>query len=98
TNQTSCPPLTEDDRALLSSRAEGVALAWKRVSDHERSSRRTEETAKALTAIIENARRSRLKLNAGSMAGRAVAVGRKLGLPEEDVEVLAYVSSVHDVG
>jgi len=97
-NKISCTPFTEDDRALLSSLADRVALAWKRVSDHERSSDRTEETAKALSAIIENARRSRLKLNAGSMAGRAVTVGRKLGLPEEDVEVLAYVSSVHDVG
>ncbi len=97
-NKISCTPFTEDDRALLSSLADRVALAWKRASDHERSSDRTEETAKALTAIIENARRSRLKLNAGSMAGRAVAVGRKLGLSEADVEVLAYVSSVHDVG
>jgi len=97
-NKISCTPFTEDDRALLSSLADRVALAWKRVSDHERSSDRTEETAKALTAIIENARRSRLKLNGGSMAGRAVAVGRKLGLEEEDLEALAYVASVHDVG
>jgi len=97
-NKISCTPFTEDDRALLSSLADRVALAWKRVSDHERSSDRTEETAKALTAIIENARRSRLKLNGGSMAGRAVAVGRKLGLAEEDLEALAYVASVHDVG
>ena len=97
-NKISCTPFTEDDRALLSSLADRVALAWKRVSDHERSSDRTEETAKALTAIIENARRSRLKLNGGSMAGRAVAVGRKLGLQEEDLEALAYVASVHDVG
>jgi len=97
-NKISCTPFTEDDRALLASLADRVALAWKRVSDHERSSDRTEETAKALTAIIENARRSRLKLNGGSMAGRAVAVGRKLGLAEEDLEALAYVASVHDVG
>ncbi len=97
-NKVSCTPFTEDDRALLSSLAERVGLAWKRVTDHERTSDRTDETAKALTAIIENARRSRLKLNSGSMAGRAVALGRKLGLSEEDVEVLAYVASVHDVG
>ena len=97
-NKISCTPFTDDDRALLSSLAERVALAWRRVSDHERSSERTEETSRALTAIIENARRSRLKLNSGSMAGRAVALGRKLGLSEGDVEVLAYVASVHDVG
>lgn len=97
-NKISCTPFTEDDRALLSSLADRVALAWQRVSDHERTSDRTEETAKALTAIIENARRSRLKLGSGSMAGRAVALGRRLGLVEKDVEILAYVASVHDVG
>jgi len=97
-NKVSCTPFTEDDRALLSSLSDRVALAWKRVSDHERTSDRTEETAKALAAIIENARRSRLKLSSGGMAGRAVALGRKLGLKEEDVEALAYVASVHDVG
>jgi signal transduction histidine kinase/putative methionine-R-sulfoxide reductase with GAF domain len=97
-NKISCTPFTDDDRALLSSLADRVALAWQRVSDHERSSERTEETSKALTAIIENARRSRLKLNSGSMATRAVALGRKLGLGEGEVEVLAYVASVHDVG
>jgi response regulator RpfG family c-di-GMP phosphodiesterase len=97
-NKISCTPFTEDDRSLLSSLADRVALAWKRVSDHENVSDRTEETARALSAIIDNARRSRLKLNGGSMAMRAVAVGRKLGLPEEDLEVLGYVASVHDVG
>ena len=97
-NKISCTPFTDDDRALLSSLSDRVALAWQRVSDHERSSERTEETSRTLTAIIENARRSRLKLNSGSMATRAVALGRKLGLSEDDVEVLAYVASVHDVG
>jgi response regulator RpfG family c-di-GMP phosphodiesterase len=97
-NKISCTPFTEDDRALLTSLSARVALAWQRISDHERSSDATEETGKALSAIIDNARRSRLKLNAGSMAGRAVALGRRLGLKEEDVEVLAYVASVHDVG
>jgi signal transduction histidine kinase/HD-GYP domain-containing protein (c-di-GMP phosphodiesterase class II) len=97
-NKVSCTPFTEDDRALLSSLSDRVALAWQRVSDHERTSDRTEETAKALAAIIENSRRSRLKLSSGSMAGRAVSLARKMGLTEEDVEVLAYVASVHDVG
>jgi signal transduction histidine kinase/response regulator RpfG family c-di-GMP phosphodiesterase len=97
-NKISCTPFTEDDRALLTSLSARVALAWQRISDHERTSERTEETVKALSAIIDNARRTRLKLNAGSMAGRAVALGKKLGLEEEDVEVLAYVASVHDVG
>ena len=97
-NKISCTPFTEDDRALLSSLSDRVALAWKRVEDHEESSDRTEQTVKALTAIIENARRSRLNLGTGTMASRAVALGRKLGLSESEVEVLAYVASVHDVG
>jgi len=97
-NKISCTPFTDDDRALLSSLSDRVALAWQRVSEHEASSDRTEEAARAITAIIENARRSRLKLSTGTMAARAVALGRKLGLSENEVEVLAYVASVHDVG
>ena len=97
-NKISCTPFTEDDRALLSSLSDRVARAWQRVEEHEESSDRTEKASRAISAIIENARRSRMKLSTGTMAGRAVALGRKLGLSEPDVDVLAYVASVHDVG
>ncbi len=97
-NKISCTPFTEDDRALLSSLSDRVARAWQRVAEHEQSSDNADLTARALSAIIENARRSRMNLSTGTMASRAVALARRLGLPDDIVDVLAYVASVHDVG
>jgi hypothetical protein len=97
-NKISCTPFTEDDQALLTSLAERVARAWQHATAVDASSDQAEQSARALAAIIDNARRARLKLTSGSMATRAVAVGRRLGLSEEDTRMLAYVASIHDVG
>ncbi|HEX7079298.1 MAG TPA: HD domain-containing phosphohydrolase [Candidatus Eisenbacteria bacterium] len=97
-NKISCTPFTEDDQALLTSLAERVARAWEQATAADESSERAEQAAHAMAAIVENARRARLKLTAGSMATRATAVGRRLGLSEEDLRILAYVASIHDVG
>jgi HD-GYP domain-containing protein (c-di-GMP phosphodiesterase class II) len=97
-NKVSCTPFTEDDRTLLSSLSERVARAWRHATEHDETAGRVEQTTNALSAIIDNARRSRLKLTSGSMAQRASALARRLALPEEDVQVIAYVASIHDVG
>lgn len=97
-NKVSCTPFTEDDRTLLASLSERVARAWRHATEHDETSERVERTTNALAAIIDNAKRSRLKLTAGSMAHRAVAVARRLGLAEEDIQAIAYVASIHDVG
>jgi HD-GYP domain-containing protein (c-di-GMP phosphodiesterase class II) len=97
-NKVSCTPFTEDDQALLTSLADRVGRAWKQAEDHDDSTDRVEKASRALAAIIDNARRSRLKLTSGSMAYRAAAVARRLGLTEEEVQVLTYVASIHDVG
>jgi HD-GYP domain-containing protein (c-di-GMP phosphodiesterase class II) len=97
-NKVSCTPFTEDDQTLLTSLSERVARAWQHASSHDESADKVEKTTKALSAIIDNARRSRLKLSSGSMAHRAVALGRHLGLAEDELRVLAYVASIHDVG
>jgi HD-GYP domain-containing protein (c-di-GMP phosphodiesterase class II) len=97
-NKVSCTPFTEDDRALLSKLSERVARAWKHVTAHEASAEQAERTARALGAIIENARRSRFRRGAADLASLAAATGRRLGLGEADLEVLTYVASVHDVG
>ena len=97
-NKISCTPFTEDDQTLLSSLSERVARAWRHATDHDETSDRVEQTTNALSAIIENARRSRLKLTSGSMASRAAALARRLGLPEEEIQPIAYVASIHDVG
>ncbi|MGE5178903.1 MAG: HD domain-containing phosphohydrolase [Bacteroidota bacterium] len=97
-NKISCTPFTEDDQALLTSLAERAARAWEHAEAVDETSDRAEEAARALAAIIDNARRARLKLTAGSMATRAAAIGRRLGLSEDDLRVLAYVASIHDIG
>jgi signal transduction histidine kinase/HD-GYP domain-containing protein (c-di-GMP phosphodiesterase class II) len=97
-NKVSCTPFTEDDQMLLSSLSERVARAWRHATDHDETAERVEQTTNALSAIIDNARRSRLKLTSGSMAHRAVALARRFGLGEEDIQALAYVASIHDVG
>jgi len=97
-NKVSCTPFTEDDQTLLTSLADRVARAWRHASEHDESAGKVEKASVALAAIIDNARRSRLKLSSGSMAHRAVAVARHLGLGDEESRVLAYVASIHDVG
>jgi signal transduction histidine kinase/response regulator RpfG family c-di-GMP phosphodiesterase len=97
-NKISCTPFTEDDQALLSSLADRAARAWVHSEAVDDTSDRAQQAARALSAIIDNARRARLKLTAGSMATRAAAMGRRLGLAEEDLQALAYVASIHDVG
>lgn len=97
-NKISCEPFTEDDQALLTSLADRAARAWEHGEAVDETSERAEQAARALGAIIDNARRARLKLTAGSMATRAAAIGRRLGLSEDDLRVLAYVASIHDVG
>ena len=97
-NKVSMTPFTEDDQALLTSLADRVARAWQHAAAVDTTSEQAEQASRAMSAIIDNARRARLKLTSGSMAAKAVATGRRLGISEEDVQVLAYVASVHDVG
>ena len=97
-NKISCTPFTEDDQTLLASLSERVARAWQHATDHDETADKVEQTTNALSAIIDNARRSRLKLTSGSMGHRAAALARRLALPEEDVQAIAYVASIHDVG
>ena len=97
-NKISCTPFTEDDKALLTSLSERVGRAWRHAADHNETADKVEQASRALAAIIDNARRSRLKLTSGSMATRATAVARRMGMGEEDLQAVAFVASIHDVG
>ena len=97
-NKISCTPFTEDDQTLLSSLSERVARAWQHATAHDETADRVEQTTNALSAIIDNARRSRLKLTSGAMANRAAALARHFALPDEEIQAIAYVASIHDVG
>jgi signal transduction histidine kinase/HD-GYP domain-containing protein (c-di-GMP phosphodiesterase class II) len=97
-NKISCTPFTEDDKSLLTSLSERVGRAWRHASEHDETADRVEQASRALAAIIDNARRSRLKLTSGSMATRATAVARRVGMAEEEIQAIAFVASIHDVG
>ena len=97
-NKISCTPFTEDDKALLTSLSERVGRAWRHAAEHDETGEKVEQASRALAAIIDNARRSRLKLTSGSMATRATAVARRLGMGEEEIQAIAFVASIHDVG
>jgi len=97
-NKISMTPFTEDDKALLSSLSERVGRAWRHASEHDETSDRVEQASRALAAIIDNARRSRLKLTSGSMATRATAIARRVGMGEHEIQAIAFVASIHDVG
>jgi K+-sensing histidine kinase KdpD len=97
-NKITCMPFTEDDQALLTSLAERVARAWEHASAHEATADQAEQASRALAAIIDHTRRSKLRLTAGTMAARATAVGRRLGMSEEETRILAYAATIHDVG
>ncbi|HEX5031941.1 MAG TPA: HD domain-containing phosphohydrolase [Candidatus Eisenbacteria bacterium] len=97
-NKISMTPFTEDDKALLSSLSERVGRAWRHASEHDETADRVEQASRALAAIIDNARRSRLKLTSGSMATRATAVARRVGMGEDEIQAIAFVASIHDVG
>jgi len=97
-NKISCLPFTEDDQALLTSLAERVARAWEHAAAHEATADQAEGATRALAAIIDHTRRSKLRLTAGTMAARATAVGRRLGMNEEETKYLAYAATIHDVG
>jgi signal transduction histidine kinase/HD-GYP domain-containing protein (c-di-GMP phosphodiesterase class II) len=97
-NKISCLPFTEDDQALLTSLAERVARAWEHAAAHEATADQAEGATRALAAIIDHTRRSKLRLTAGTMAARATAVGRRLGMSEEETQFIAYAATIHDVG
>jgi HD-GYP domain-containing protein (c-di-GMP phosphodiesterase class II) len=97
-NKISCTPFTEDDQALLTSLADRAAKAWEHAEALDDTSEQAERAATALSAIIDNARRARLKLTSGSMATLAAGIGRRMGIAEEELRVLAYVASIHDIG
>jgi HD-GYP domain-containing protein (c-di-GMP phosphodiesterase class II) len=97
-NKISMTPFTEDDKALLSSLSERVGRAWRHASEHDETADRVEQASRALAAIIDNARRSRLKLTSGSMATRATAIARRVGMGEDEIQAIAFVASIHDVG
>jgi signal transduction histidine kinase/HD-GYP domain-containing protein (c-di-GMP phosphodiesterase class II) len=89
-------PFDVDDLNLLVAITGRVGAAIERA----RSASSAEEIETALHTVRAALRARRMSALRSSLRGFKLAteLGRRLGLPEEDVEVLGYVARVHDVG
>ncbi|MCX5800077.1 MAG: ATP-binding protein [Candidatus Eisenbacteria bacterium] len=97
-NKVSCAPFTTDDSVLLSCLAERVGLVCSNIESYKAIKQLAENTGHALKALIVNMRRNRLKLCSGAFVNYAVEVARRMGMRGQELGVMAYVASIHDVG
>ncbi len=97
-NKISCSPFTHDDSILLCCLAERVGLICRNVESYREVRRLATSTSEALKALIVNMRRNRLKLCSGQFVNYAVEVARRMGVSRQELGVIAYVASIHDVG
>ncbi|MFH0777725.1 MAG: HD domain-containing phosphohydrolase [Candidatus Eisenbacteria bacterium] len=97
-NKISCAPFTNDDSALLCCLAERVGLVCKNIESYKAVKKIADSTTEALKAVIVNMRRNRLKLCSGAFVNYAVEVARRMGISGQELGVMAYVASIHDVG
>jgi signal transduction histidine kinase/HD-GYP domain-containing protein (c-di-GMP phosphodiesterase class II) len=97
-NKVSCSPFTQDDSILLCCLAERVGLICKNIESYKNVRKLAMNTGEALKAVIVNMRRNRLKLCSGQFVNYAVEVARRMGVNRQELGVIAYVASIHDVG
>jgi len=97
-NKVSCAPFTTDDSVLLCCLAERVGLVCKNIESYKAIKQLAENTGHALKALIVNMRRNRLKLCSGAFVNYAVEIARRMGIQGQELGVMAYVASIHDVG
>jgi len=97
-NKVSCAPFTTDDSMLLCCLAERVGVVCRNIESYKNTRQLAESTGHALKALIVNMRRNRLKLCSGAFVNYAVEIARRMGMTGQELGVMAYVASIHDVG
>ncbi|HER43032.1 MAG TPA: GAF domain-containing protein, partial [Candidatus Eisenbacteria bacterium] len=96
-NKTNGQPFNDDDLALLVSISDRLAKVIERMRTAEDSRAFLKETIQSLTSLLdthESDTSGLLKM----LVKWSVNVARKLRLSEKEIQVVQYVSSVHDVG
>ncbi len=88
---------TSADEHILCEVAEHIASALGRASELERLSQDHAATIAALAAALDSAERVEPG-HAHRIADYALALGRELGLPAEDLRSLRLAAVVHDIG
>ncbi len=95
-NKREGTPFDEDDLKLLVAIVARVAAALERLHT-DPSEADVAATLASLRAVIR-ARRQRTLPSTHRAFKLATELGRRLGLPEDEIEILGYVARVHDVG
>jgi signal transduction histidine kinase/HD-GYP domain-containing protein (c-di-GMP phosphodiesterase class II) len=95
-NKTTGAPLDQDDLSLLVAISRRVGVAIERV----RAAGETGDISAMLATLraIVRARRTRLLPGSRRLFKVATNLGKRLGMDEQDLEILGYVARVHDVG
>lgn len=96
TSRSTGEDFDEGDLALLASLADRVGSALERACEHPESGRVIAEAGAAIRSM------TRLQRDAAHGCRQrmqwARAVGRALGMPDSEVDLIGYVSSIHDLG
>lgn len=96
-NKTSGDPFTEDDLALLMSLSQRLSKVIERIRTAEDFHAFLRETTQSLHSLLLSCKKGSEGL-ARNIVKWSVKTARKLGIGEKEIQVIQYVSSVHDVG
>jgi response regulator RpfG family c-di-GMP phosphodiesterase len=96
-NKTSGKPFTEDDMVLMQSISERISKVIERMRTAEDFHSFLHEAISSLNSLLEICEADEAGMR-NRMVEWSVRIARKLGLPEKEIQVIQFVSSVHDVG
>ena len=96
-NKTNGQPFNDDDLALLVSISERLSKVIERMRTAEDSRAFLKETIQSLTSLLDTHEGDTIGL-LKMLVKWSVSIARKLRLGEKEIQVVQYVSSVHDVG
>jgi signal transduction histidine kinase len=96
-NKTSGRPFTDDDLVLMQSISQRISKVIERMRTAEDFHAFLMETIESLSSLLEICESEDGDMR-NRMVGWSVKVARKLGLCEKEIQVVQFVSSVHDVG
>jgi signal transduction histidine kinase/HD-GYP domain-containing protein (c-di-GMP phosphodiesterase class II) len=97
TNKVSLMPFTDDDAEILGILADRVTTVLDKVKQYEGIKDEFGLIVNSLRCLIDSRRLAHTK-KGEQLSGLVVELGRAMGLTEEEVRLLQYVSRIYDVG
>ena len=97
TNKISLMPFGENDAEVLEILADRAAYILEKLQDYRAVRGEFGSIVKSLQCLIDS-RRFAFTKRGEETARLVVRLGRSMGLPEEDLRLLRYVSRIYDVG